>query len=188
MLSKPASRAVRKVVEVQPVAVARVHKALGAQDDAVLYRVRELAEDLAQLRLAVLARRLLAPARKHLVGVVVMMVMLMLLIPVVIVVMVAFAFGIVALLAVMVVMVMFVLFVFVVIVVMMALAFGIVALLAIMVMVVLVLLVFLVMVMLMLEALHLGSQAVLVHGLADHPALKLVPGRCDQPGVGVQAL
>ena len=56
------------VVKVQPLAVARVKDALGAQDDAVFDRVGEGGQDLLQLRLTVLARGLEAPARKHLIG------------------------------------------------------------------------------------------------------------------------
>ena len=137
-------RLARDVVKVQPLAVARVEYALGAQDDAVLHSVGEGIEDLAQLRLAVLAGGLLPPARKDLVGVMVVVMPLM-----VVVMVMALALRIVALVLVVVMMVMMVVmlvlvFIVVIIVVMvMALALGIVALVLVVVMVMVVVLVLL---------------------------------------------
>ena len=62
------------VVKVQPVAVAGVHDALGAQDGAVFLLVVQRGEDRTQLGLGELLRRLRAPAREDLVGVMVVMV------------------------------------------------------------------------------------------------------------------
>ena len=64
------------IVKVDPAAVGRGHDALGAQNNAVAVLVDERVERGADLVVGVLARRLRAPAREHLVGVVMMVVMI----------------------------------------------------------------------------------------------------------------
>ena len=71
------------VVEVEPIAVLSIDNALRAENNAVLGLVLKCGEDAAQRGLGELTRGLHAPAREHLVGVV-MMVMLMVMVMLVI--------------------------------------------------------------------------------------------------------
>ena len=68
----------------------------------------------------------------------------------------------------------------IIVMVMVAFAFGIIALLA--------MVVVMVVMVLMLHALHLGPQAVFLHGLLDLGAVQLGPGRGDQTRVVVEPL
>ena len=125
-------------VELVP-GVAAVHNALGAQDHAVSALVQRV-QSLVQILTAVFVGRLLAPAREHLVGVVVVVVMMPAGADAVLVVVVLMVMLVLVLIVIMVVMVMLVLVLIVILVVMM-MAAAVVLVLIVVVMVMMVVLV-----------------------------------------------
>ena len=168
------------IVKVQPAAVDRRHDALRAQDGAVVAGV-ERGERAADILLGEGVDRLLAPAGKDLVGVVVMVV--------------AGALRIVALVIVVVVM-MPVLVMIVVMIVMMVLVLLVLMVMVVMVvlvplMVVVMVVIVVMMVMLMLVGLVLGADLLhqlvgegdLLHRGEDGLAVQLVPGGGEDGGV-----
>ena len=166
----------RHIVEVEPLAVASGHNALGTDDLAVVAAIQRR-EDLVELRLGEGLHRFLAPGGEHLVGVV-MMVMLM------VTAMVVFVF-VVAALMVMVVMMMFFMVVIVIMVIVMMAAMPVVVMV---VMVVVVMMFVFMLVGLMLGAhllQHLVGQRHLFHGGQNGLAVDLIPGGGDDGGGGV---
>ena len=164
------------VVKVDPAAVGRRHDALGAQHDAVAVLVDERVERGADLVVGVFARRLGAPAREHLVRVVVMVVMAAAVVMVMLVMLVVM----------LVVVMMMLVLVFIVIIVVMVMVMAAAAfVLVIIVMVVMVLVLVLVVLLggLGLEVFELGGQRVApLHRLEDLLAVELRPRRGHDRG------
>ena len=152
-------------VELVP-GVAAVHNALGAQDHAVSALVQRV-QGLVQILTAVFVGRLLAPAREHLVGVVVMVVMMpagadavlvvvvLMVMLVLVLIVVVMAAVVVVVIVIMVVMVMLVLVLIVVLVVMMMAA----AVVVVLVLIVVVMVMMVVLVLILVGMGHVAARA-----------------------------
>ena len=170
-------------VELVP-GVAAVHNALGAQDHAVSALVQRV-QGLVQILTAVFVGRLLAPAREHLVGVVVMVVMMpagadavlvvvvlmVMLVLVLVLVVVVMAAVVVVVIVIMVVMVMLVLVLIVILVVMMMAA----AVVVVLVLIVVVMVMMVVLVLILVGMGHVGGAG-LGQQLGDEVALAVHDG------------
>ena len=172
------------IVEIDPVALSAGDNAFGAQDRAVTRFIGERVQDPAQLVLAEAAGRFDAPASEDLIRVMMVMAVLM-----IVVVMAALVVVIVVIMVVMMVLVLFVLIVMVVMMVLVLLILIIVmVVMAALVLVILIVMMVVMVFVLLPERLHLGTQSVFLHGLADLAAVQLAPGRGDQAGLRVQGL
>ena len=182
------------VVKVDPAAVGRGHNALGAQHDAIAVLVDERVECGADLIIGVFARRLGAPAREHLIRVVVMVMMaaavvvaVLVMIVVIVVMIVAAAVIVVMLVVVMMMLVLMfvVIVILIVVMVMMAAAAFVLVLVIVVVMMVMVLVLVLVVLLggLGLEVFELSGQRVApLHRLEDLLAVELRPRRGHDRG------
>ena len=168
-------------VELVP-GVAAVHNALGAQDHAVSALVQRV-QGLVQILTAVFVGRLLAPAREHLVGVVVVVVMMpagadavlvvvvLMMMLVLVLVVVVMAAVVVVVIVIMVVMVMLVLVLIIVFVVMMVAA----AVVVVLVLIVVVMVMMVVLVLILVGMGHVGGAG-LGQQLGDEVALAVHDG------------
>ena len=170
------------VVEVEPIAVLSIDNALRAENNAVLGLVLKCGKDAAQRGLGELTRGLHAPAREHLVGVVVVVVMMpagadavlvvvvlmVMLVLVLVLVVVVMAAVVVVVIVIMVVMVMLVLVLIVILVVMMMAA----AVVVVLVLIVVVMVMMVVLVLILVGMGHVGGAG-LGQQLGDEVALAI---------------